>query len=118
MSGYYGVPPRGFRSPHYFFVPARYVELADWCDVCGSCEAMRTHLNRWVHPVGEAKYAGKYSQSELIPHYLRIRLRKAARHDVPCDPIFAKSQAAVKPSAFPRCPPKSVTACGLLSDEQ
>lgn len=51
------LPARGFRSPAYWFYPARYTSVASWCEAC-DCAAERSFRSargRWVHPVGELK---------------------------------------------------------------
>ena len=45
---------RRFRSPHYYYYPARFADVTSWCEAC-DCANAASMRNRWVHPVGELK---------------------------------------------------------------
>ena len=65
---------RGFRSPHYYYYPARFADVTSWCEACDCADAARMR-NRWVHPVGELKDSRQFKQEHPAVWERHQRLR-------------------------------------------
>ena len=65
---------RGFRSPHYYYYPARFADVTSWCEACDCADAARMR-NRWVHPVGELKSNLQLKQDHPVVWERHQRLR-------------------------------------------
>ena len=82
------LPQQGYRSALYYY-PARFTNVASWCDVC-DCANARRMRNRWIHPVGELKRSLKGEHPAVWALHRRAG---SPRHTV---------QACL--AAFPGCP--------------